>query len=221
MWWSALIDGGIAVVLLAIWYFGWRHWMRKRSRRILSWVELVFRPHGKIAGIHWHSPSRFQVDLRLRSGAFRHPHLVVQLAPREMPLSWLWYRLRNHQETATFSANLDCAPAFNLDLRNHRWTGTCMGPARPVVPVGHKWKAERLGQLVITTRRDWQNDIVHMMDALAASRTYEFLKIAFRRQAPHFSATLALSAMQPDALAEADIFDVIRELATSSSPSAL
>ena len=220
MWWSALIDGGIAVAFLAIWYLGWRYWMRQRSRHILTWIELAFRRHGKIAGIHWHSPSRFQVDLKLRGSAFRQPHLVVQLAPREMPLSWLWYRLRKHQETATFSANLDCTPVLNLDLRNHRWTGTCIGTTKPAGTPGRKWKSERLGQLVITTRRDWQNDIVHMMDALAASRSYDFLKIAFRRHAPHFSATVALNAMQPDALAEADIFDVIRELAISSSPSA-
>ena len=134
-----------------------------------------------------------------------------------MPLSWLWYRIRRHQETATFAADLDSPPAFNLDVRNHRWCST----ASAKVPLKvKKWSAERLGPLVISTRNDWQHEIVNMMDALAASRSYDFLKIAFRKQAPHFSATVALNAMEPDALAEINVFDVIRELATSSSPSA-
>ncbi len=217
MWWSLLIDGSIAVSLLAIWYFSWRYWLRKRSRRIVHWIELAFRRHGRIQSIQWLSPSRFQVDLKLRAHAFRHAHLVIQMAPREMPFSWLWYRLKKHQETATFAASLDCPPSFNLDLRNHRWSATCVPPSSK--PEKKVWRAERLGQVVITTRRDWQPDIVNMMDAMTASRTYDFLKITYRRQSPHFSPTVALDSMEPDVTAEANVFDVIRELATSSSPS--
>jgi|SRR5581483_2508696 len=215
MWQSALIDGGVAAGILAIWYFSWRHWLRRRSELVMGWLQLAFRRHGKVAGIEWLSPSRFQVKLRPRASGFRDAQLVVQLAPREMPFSWLWYRLRRRQETATFAANLDSPPQFNLDVRNHRWCGTSIDPGE-----GKKvWRAERLATMVITTRSDWQHDIVNMMDALAASRSFEFLKIAFRKEAPHFSATIALNAMAPDALAEINVFDVMRELASSSSPS--
>src|SRR5215475_3705954 len=114
MWWSALIDGSFAVGFLVLWYFSWRYWLRKRARLVVGWVQLAFHRHGKISEIQWHSPSRFEVDLRLRPTAFRTAKLVVQLAPRELPFTWLWYRLRKHQETVTFAASLDCPPAFNL-----------------------------------------------------------------------------------------------------------
>ncbi len=218
MLWSALIDGGIALALLVIWYLFWRNWLRKRSRRIIGWVELACRRHGKVDSIHWQSPSRFQIDLKLRSQTFRNPYLVVQLAPREMPLSWLWYRLRKHQETATFAANLDCPPAADFDLRNHRWSATCFKPGKGGAK-NRIWRAERLGQIILTTREDWQHDIINMMDALTAARSYDFLKIEYRRESPQFTATVALEAIEPDVLAEASIFDVIRDLATSSSPS--
>lgn len=218
MWWLALIDGVIAAVLFAVWYFSWRVWLRRRSRLILSWVQMAFRRHGRVSDIQWLSASRFQVDLRLRTTAFRQAYLTVQLAPRELPISWLWYRLRKHQETATFAANLDVPPAFNLDVRNHRW---CATEPSTVPDLTRNWQAEKLGPMVITTRKDWQHEIINMMDALAASRSYDFLKIAFRKEAPHFSATVALNAMEPDALSEINLFDVIRELATSSSPSTL
>lgn len=217
MWWLALIDGGIALALFAIWYFSWRYWLRRRSRLILAWVRLAFRRHGKVSDIEWLSASRFQVNLRLRTTAFRHAHLVVQLAPRELPFNWLLYRLRNHQETATFAASLDSPPVFNLDVQNHRWCGTSVSAAPSP---SRDWAAEKLGPIVITTRNDWRHEIVNMMDALTASRNYDFLKIAFRKEEPHFSATMALNAMEPDALADSNVFDVIRELASSSSPSA-
>jgi hypothetical protein len=217
MWWSVLIDGGIAVALLATWYFSWRLWTRRRSRHILQWVQVACRRHGKVDPIQWISPSRFQVALHLKTSAFRNANLVVQLTPREMPFSWLWYRLHKCQETATFAASLDCPPAFNLDVRNHHWCGTY--DSDPTLK-SKGWQAERLGTMVITTRSDWQNDIVNMMGALTASRSFEFLKIEFRKQEPHFSATVALNAMEPDAMAEMNVFDVIRELATSSSASA-
>jgi|NGEPerStandDraft_6_1074524.scaffolds.fasta_scaffold06882_6 hypothetical protein len=218
MWWSVLIDGGVAVGLLAIWYFSWRLWLRRRSRLIIGWLQIACHRHGKVSDIEWLSPSRFQVNLRLRTTAFRQAHLIVQLTPREMPFSWFWYRIRNHQETATFAADLDSPPLYNLDVRNHRWCGTSAS-AGPTPKTAKKWSAERLGPMVITTRKDWQHEIVNMMDALAASRSYDFLKIAYRKESPHFSATVALNAMEPDALAEVSVFDVIRELATSSSSS--
>lgn len=217
MLWSVLIDGGVAVAFLAIWYLVWRRWLRRRSRLIVGWVQLAFRRQGKVAQVEWLTTSRFRVNLRLKTTTFRDAYLVVQLAPRELPFTWLWYRIRKHQETATFEANLDSPPAFNLDVRNHRWCGTSLSSPPATT---QNWSAERLGPIVITTRRDWQHEIVNMMDALAASRSYEFLKIVFRKDSPHFLATIALSAMQPDALAELNVFDVIRELATSSSPSA-
>lgn len=217
MWRSVLIDGVIGFGLFAVWYFSWRYWLRRRSRVILAWLQLAFRRHGKVSDIQWLSASRFQVNLRPKTCAFRHAQLIVQLAPREMPIRWLWYCMHKHQETATFAATLDSPPAFNLDVRNHRWCGTS---ARNTAKIPKKWCTEHLAPMVITTRSDWQHEIVNMMGALTASRSYEFLNIAFRKKPPHFYATVPLNAIEPDGLAEVNIFDVIRELATSSSPSA-
>ena len=136
-----------------------------------------------------------------------------------MPFAWIWYRLRKHQETVTFAGDLDAPPLFDLDVRNHRWSGTCLSDARQLQAT-EKWSAQKLGTMIISTRKDWQHDIVNLMDAFSASRSYDFLKIAFRRQTPQFSATVALNAVEPDALAEMNVFDVIRELAASSSASA-
>ena len=36
-------------------------------------------------------------------------------------LEWLISRWRCQQETLTFEADLDCPPAFNLEVNNYRW----------------------------------------------------------------------------------------------------
>ena len=58
-----------------------------------------------------------------------------------------------------------------------------------------------------------------MMSALVASRDCDFLSVAFRRTTPHFSATVPLASLAPEAQTESDLFDVLRELAAGASTS--
>ena len=109
MWWSIAIDVLAGALLVAVWYYIFVQWNRRRSTRVLSWIESAFSGHGHVAGVQWLTPSRFQVKLTLANCGFKHPSIVVQLAPREMPLRWVLNYLRKTRETLTFEANLHCA----------------------------------------------------------------------------------------------------------------
>ena len=58
-----------------------------------------------------------------------------------------------------------------------------------------------------------------MMTALVASRDCDFHSVSFRRASPHFSATVPLESISPDSQCEAEIFEVLRELAACASAS--
>jgi hypothetical protein len=75
------------------------------------------------------------------------------------------------------------------------------------------WQMERTQPFMITTRTEWQQELSPMMDALIASRDRDFLNISYSKQSPHFSATLPLEAIAPDAATCSEFFDVLRELA--------
>jgi hypothetical protein len=189
---------------------------RRRAAEILVWIRSAFSGHAQVLGIHWSSSSRFHVRLRLASGAFQHSYIVVQLVPREFFINWLLSKIRNQQELATFEADLESAPAFNLEVHNQRWCGRSrrgsrLNPEHGVI--------ENCGPFVLTTRNDWQSEITSMIDALVASRDSDFLSVSFRKSSPHLSATVALDSLAPQNAGGNNVFHVLRELADCAGAS--
>jgi hypothetical protein len=139
--------------------------------------------------------------------------LTVQLFPRQWPLSWLLRRARREKETITFQADLDSAPCFDLEVHNHRW----YGPKRPRSGKLRLWKMQPAKPFVLTTRNEWQREVTTMMNALVASRECDCSSVCIRRSSPHFSVTVPLETLAPEARSQAAIFDVLRELAIGAS----
>lgn len=216
MWWNLAADVLILLALVVLWYWGCVHMARNRARLLLGAIESAFAGHGHISSVHWLSASEFQVRLRLPQCGFAHPSVVVRMSPRENPIKWLYQFIRRVPETLTFEANLLCRPSFNLDVHNRRWS-----PPKNTPPRNRdaQLKANRhtIGPFVICSRIDWQREITSMMHALSASRDCEFLRVSFRRNSPHFSATVPLITVAERRCSPVRIFDALRELAAGAS----
>ena len=212
---SVAIEIAVGTVLVLAWYLWFRGRNRRQSMQVLERIKTAFAGHAQILGVRWTGASRFSVRLRVLSTLFQHASVLVELHPRELPPSWIWSRLRQRQETLTFEADLECAPAFNLEVRNHRWCGRTRGFPRDQRGIA----LEHCGPFVLTTRHDWQREITTMMTALVASRDCDFLTVSFHRSSPHFSATVPLNSLSPESQCEAEIFDVLSELASCASAS--
>jgi hypothetical protein len=72
---------------------------------------------------------------------------------------------------------------------------------------------------VVTTRADWDQNIVNTMDTLSCSTPCDFLQVTFNPDSPNFTATLPLDSLRPGAEYSATIFDTMRELAIGESQS--
>ncbi len=209
------INVAAGAALIVVWYAWFARANRRKSAEVLRRIKLAFAGQVQIAGVRWSSASRLLIRLRVLSSLFQHASMMVQLRERELPLSWLWWRIKNKQETVTFEADLECAPAFNLEVHNQRWCGrTRRAPRRQQATA-----LERCGPFVLTTRHDWQRDIMTMMTALVASRDCDFLSVSFRRVSPHFTATVPLDSLLRDPQGEVEIFEVLRELASCAQTS--
>ncbi|MGI9103986.1 MAG: hypothetical protein ACR2IF_16215 [Terriglobales bacterium] len=201
--------------LVLLWYWWFHRSNRRKSVQVLQRIKTAFAGHAQIVAVRWTASSRFSVKLRVLSTLFQHASVLVRLHPRELPLNWVWSRLRKQQETLVFEADLECPPAFDLEVHNHRWCGRTRR-----FPRKHKRiLLEHCGPFVLTTRNDWQREITTMMTALVASRDCDFLTVNFRRSSPHFSATVPLDSLSPESQCEAQLFDVLRELASCASAS--
>jgi hypothetical protein len=212
---EALIYAAIVVLAFVAWYCGFSHYNRKRSREVLKWIEAAFAGHGSLAGVHWHSPGSFLAHLKLRpNSCFQQAAIEVALAQREKPHRWLSARLKRIPESLTFEADLEFAPMYGLELHHQRWCGRTR---RNLPGDRDSWETQQVTPLVITTRGDWQRDITLMMSSLAASRESEVLNVSFRRTSPHFTATIALSAIAPNTGSGNELFTVLQELAGGAS----
>ena len=183
------------ILLVSVWYLWFFRTNRRRSRVLIEQIRSALGGHAQIVGIHWISPSRFHVRLRLFPEIFRHCSVAVQLVPRELPLSWFLSAIRNQRETLTFEADLDVPPGFSLEVHNQRWSGRS-GRKRRRQP--NLDRVETCGPFVLTTRTDWQREITAMMNALVASRDSDFLTVSFRRTSPHFAASVPVSSLSEE-----------------------
>ncbi len=209
------IDAVVGIALVLLWYVWFRRQNRRKSIQVLQRVKTAFAGHAQIISVRWTGTSRFSVRLKVLSTLFQHASVLVDLHPRELPLNWLWSRLQKRKETLTFEADLECPPAFNLEVHNHRWCGRTRS-----FPKDHRRVAvDTCGPFVLTTRNDWQREITTMMTALVASRDCDFLSVNFHRSSPHFTATVPLDSLSPESQCEAQIFNVLRELASCASAS--
>lgn len=211
-----LLEIVAGLILVTGWYASFVRYNRRKAAEVLLWVKTALSGHAQILGIHWHSSSRFELKLRLGPNVFRRSSVVVQLMPREFAFNWLVSKLRKQQELVTFEADLDYAPAFNLEIHNQRWFGRSRRGARFAQDNCH---IESFGPFVLTTRKDWQREITSMIDALFASRDNDLLSVSFHPYSPHLSATVPLQYLAPQNATGNNIFNVLRELADCAGAS--
>lgn len=209
------IDALAGVAFVVIWYLLFLRYNRRKAIQILQRLRNAFAGQAQIIGVDWQGASRFSVKLRVPAALFHEAALQVTLLPRELPFHWLWARIKKRCETMTFEADLDCAPAFNLEVHNHRWCGRTRKFPRDLQRIN----LDHCGPFVLTTRNDWQREITAMMSALVASRDCDFLSVSFRKVSPHFSATVPLYSIAPESDCDAQIFEVLRELASCAQES--
>ena len=211
---QALVAAAAVMVLSTVWYWWFRRLNRRRAMVIVGRLERAFRGRGRVSAIHWKSPSRFHIDLLLLPTVFRGVSLLVEMLPRQSPLGWLISRAQRSRETMVFEADLDSPPRFNLEVHNHRWRARPQG----CFPEERNWELEPFGPFMVTTREGWQQGRMGgMMRALVASRQCDIMTVCFRPASPHLSVIIPLDSPALGAPSEADILDVLRELATEAA----
>jgi hypothetical protein len=206
----------IGVIGCGVWYcLSTRHNSR-RAVQALRWIEAALAGQGHVIGIRRMASSRFSVPLRLKSGVFHRAWMLVELAPRELPLTWFLSRIRKRQDLLIFQADLDLPPSFSLDVHHLRWFARS---SRKTSFDNSRWNFERPQPFVMSTRIDWQREISSAMTSLAGTTNREFLNINFQRKSPHFSVTLPLEAIAPTSPVRNCMLETMQELAGRSSAS--
>ena len=139
---------------------------------------------------------------------------MVELHTQQTPFQWIFNKVKGQRESLTFQADLDFPPTFSLQVQNFRWFARSSRKASIDKP---GWRFEHLPSLMISTKTQCQQEIASAMTSLSKGDNGDFLEINFQRHSPHFSATLPLEALSPDAPTRTYILDTMRELAGNAS----
>ena len=207
----------VATIALGVtWHCISLRYKRHKAQEVLHWIQSSLAGRGHVVGITWLTSSRFRVPLRLTCGVFHRAWVMVELHTQQTPFQWAFNKIRGRREVLTFQADLDFPPAFSLQVQHFRWFARS-SPKTSISQPG--WRFEHLPPVMISTSPAKQQEITNAMTSLSQSDNGEFLEISFQRHSPHFSATLPLEALAPDAPARSYILDAMRELAGSASVS--
>jgi len=211
----ALMSVSVAIVVMAVWYWGFLHFNRNCSLHILHWLKGAIAADGQISSVEWISPSRFRVRLLMPGSVFHQPLLDARLAPRQLPLKWAMWRWQGRQETLTFEANLGCAPRLSVDIERARFTGS----TRRWVRGAGNWPTQTVASVFISTAPEWAPEISGCMSAVVSKHAFELMAVSFRSRAPHFAVTYSLKELLKHPSNEYTIFVGLRELAEGSPTS--
>lgn len=210
-----LIDAAGSLAILALWYFVFSSYNRKRGAAVLQWVQTACTGKGRILESRWMGSYRMQARIHFSSHWFENARVTVAFRPRALPVQWLvscWHR---QNETLTFEADLGGSPSFHLDVVRHRWTAHNRGLSTRKRE-GREWDVYEPGPIILTTRTHWKQDPTAELNALMSIRRQDILQVCFRPDSPQFSATIRLDALS-DPSAASGFVNALREIAAGAS----
>jgi hypothetical protein len=202
-----------AGALLGLWYWWFVRYNRRKGAAALRWIQSACDGKGRVAFSRWRNHCVLEAALRLSSRWFNDAHVTVRLLPRPVPLRWLMSRWHKEKETVTFEANLGCPPQFQLEVRNHVWSGH---NSRQLTAGKMRWDISRPAPVVLTTRRKWPQELNPVVSALVSSGEKNFLSLRFNSAPPHFAATFELRELENEAAAHG-LLVALQELASGAS----
>jgi hypothetical protein len=210
-----LIDVAGSVTLLALWYFVFFSYNRKRGAAALRWVQTACAGKARVLESRWMGSANMQARLHFPARTFDNALVTLKFRPRALPVHWLvscWHR---QQETLTFEADLGDSPSFCLEVVRHRWSAHNRGLSTRKRD-GREWEVYEPGPIILTTRTHWKHDPTAELNALMSVRRQNILHVRFRPESPQFSATLNLETLA-DPNTATGFVGALREIAAGAS----
>lgn len=210
-----VIDAVGAAAFLALWYFLFTAYNRRKGAEALRWVESACAGKGRVLDSRWLNSFRLHARLQFPSRSFENARVTMKFRPRALPIQWLMSYWRKQKETLTFEADLGGSPAVHLEVVRHRWCAHSRGVTSRRRNE-REWDVYEPGPVILTTRTHWKQDLSAELNALMTVRQQDVLQVRFRPESPQFSATIRLDALD-DPRTAAGFLTTLRELAAGAS----
>lgn len=208
-----LIYAAGATLLVGLWHFCLSRYNRRKGKQALRWVEAACSNRARIEQARWIGSSRLQANLRFAAHRFENARITIRLLPRPLPVQWLTSRWHKERETLTFEADLDYVPGIHLEVLRHHWV---THSDKRMLRSNRNWTVSRPGPVVLTTSRQWRQELPPIVSTLTTTRGHSLLNVRLSPRSPHLAATVDLEILA-DQEAAAGFLGVLRELAGAST----
>lgn len=186
--------------------FGVGRWAnQRRTQQISGWLEPGLRSLGGTPTVQRVSRSAFRFQMANTRRPFKTVTTSVVLISREVLPTWIWERLRGHQDLLIFHVTFRQSPTLEVEIID---PGNELGQRGELQARDHNWPAWdfsadcRLYYAPQTSRSELEAIASHV-----ALSPFEPWRVAMRRNAPH----MLLSMPMPN-LEQADSMQLVKLL---------
>jgi hypothetical protein len=204
---------GLPVVLVLgaaflAWYFAGNELMRRRARRLALWTKRVVDPAGGRQSVRWLSQQAFRLEVEEAGSPFRSLQVTGLVESWDVPMVWLWNRLRGRRDMVLLQVCLRQPPRWGFEV--YRPGSVLAGDARHFARQ-EGWPEAPLDDLVVAADNDGPRRLAVELVGLLEAERWRLVRLALRRRGTHL--TLALNVPDPAALDPARLASLTRRLA--------
>lgn len=200
---------GAGAVLL-LWYAAGNEIMRRRARDLALWCKRTTDPLGGRQAIKWLTVQSFRLELEELQAPFQAGAITGLTESWDVPMVWLWNRLRGRRDMVLLEVTLRRPPAWGLELYR---PGTILsGDARRSARL-EGWSEESLDEFRVAPGSGVPRDLAGRLLAELGDNRVHLVRLSVRRRDNHFA--LYLNVPDRTRLTPAQFHYLVRQLAES------
>ncbi len=137
----------VAVVVVG-WFAAGTHFNLHKGNAALKWLQDGLKLLGEKTSLRWLGSAALELKIQNAKDPFRQAEVVILLEPRDVPFTWLYYRLRGRRDLLIVRGQLRATPAFEFEaldpnawsargveakIRFRNWTPLTLPASSPLV----------------------------------------------------------------------------------------
>lgn len=90
----------------------------RRGHQTMAWLQDGLKLLGERATLRWLGSAAVELKIQNATRPFRRAEVVIVMEPRDVAISWLYYRMRGRRDLLIVRGQLDAPPSFEFEALN-------------------------------------------------------------------------------------------------------
>lgn len=191
-----------------LWYLLGNEYMRRRARTLALWCKRALDPIGGTQTVRWLTTQSFRLDISQPRSPFKHATITGLVESWDVPVIWLWNRLRGRRDMVLLQLELREQPLWGFELFR---AGSILADDARHVARQEGWTEAQLDELRLASPGPPATELAGALLRELSEQRADLIRLAVRRRDTHLS--LALNMPDPVTFEPARLSRVAERLA--------